>query len=135
MFGASIGTGVVFRPRTRVHSPWNLEIGNDCWIGDGVWFHNQGNIRIGRDVVISQGSFLTTGSHRHATDMGLVVKPITVDDGVWVTSRCMILGGAQVGRSVLVRPMTVVHGNVADGLVVQGNPMKVVGKRFPTERP
>ena len=109
-FGARIGSGVIFRPRTRVKFPWKLDIGNDSWIGEGVWFHNQAVISVGSDVVISQESFLTTGSHAIRRDMSLLTSKIVVEDGVWITSRCVVLGGSHIGRSSVIRPMTVVSG-------------------------
>ena len=109
-FGAEIGEGVVFRPRTRVKFPWKLHIGDRSWIGEGVWFHNQDHIYIANDVVISQETFLTTGSHAHRRDMALITRPIHIEAGAWITSRCVVLGGARVGRSALARPMTVVSG-------------------------
>ena len=93
-FGAVIENGVTFRPRTRVKFPWKLRVGADSWIGEGVWFHNQDTITVGRDVVISQEAFLTTGSHALRQDMRLITKPISVHDGAWITSRCVILGGS-----------------------------------------
>jgi putative colanic acid biosynthesis acetyltransferase WcaF len=129
-FGAQIGSGVVFRPRTRVRFPWKLRIGNDCWIGEGVWFHNQDHVEVGNDVVISQETFITTGSHAHRRDMALLTRPIRIADGAWITSRCMILGGANVGRSALVRPMSLVQGDVPPGAVVSGNPAITTGTRF-----
>jgi putative colanic acid biosynthesis acetyltransferase WcaF len=115
LFGAKIGHGVIFRPRTRVKFPWNLTIGNDCWIGEGVWFHNQDKITIGNDVCISQETFLTTGSHRYKTDMGLVTKPIEIEDGVWIASRCVILGGSVVPRAEVISTSSVVKsGNRRD---------------------
>ncbi|MGN7190378.1 acetyltransferase [Curtobacterium sp. MCBA15_004] len=129
-FGAVIGDGVIFRPRTRVRFPWKLEIGNDCWIGEGVWIHNQDAVKIGRDVVVSQDSFITTGSHAHRRDMGLITKPISIDDGAWVTARCVVLGGARIGRSALIQPMSVVRGLVPDNAVAVGNPAEVIGQRF-----
>lgn len=119
-FGAAIGQGVVFRPRTRVSFPWKLSIGDDSWIGEGVWFHNQDDITIGHDVVVSQETFLTTGSHRHRIDMALITRPIRVEDGVWITSRCMILGGAHIGRSAVIPPMTTVGGVVPPGVIWRG---------------
>ena len=116
-FGAEIAPGVIFRPRTRVKSPWKLHIGERSWIGEGVWFHNQDHIRVGADVVISQETFLTTGSHRVRTDMGLITSPIRIGDGAWLTSRCMVLGGSVIGESAVVQPMTVVKGAVAPGQV------------------
>lgn len=129
-FGAEIGEGVVFRPRTRVKFPWKLHIGSRSWVGEGVWIHNQDHVYIGHDVVISQETFLTTGSHAHRSDMALVTRPIHIDDGAWVTSRCVVLGGTHFGRSALARPTTVIRGTVPDGAVVDGSECKVIGTRF-----
>lgn len=130
MFGADIGEDVIFRPRTRVKFPWKLHVGDRTWIGEGVWFHNQDHTHIGSDVVISQETMITTGSHAHRRDMGLLTRPILIEDGVWVTSRCLVLGGATIGRSALVTPMTVVSGSVAANSILTGNPARVVGQRF-----
>lgn len=130
VFGARIGKGVIFRPRTRVKFPWKLEIGDRSWIGEGVWFHNQDFIHVGADVVISQETFLTTGSHRHRKDMALITRRIDIDDGVWITSRCMVLGGTYIGRSALARPMTLISGHIEPNRVVEGRDCQVVGTRF-----
>lgn len=127
-FGAVIGEGVIFRPRTRVRFPWKLHIGNGCWIGEGVWFHNQDHIYVGNDVVISQETMLTTGSHRHRKDMGLVTSPIHIESGAWVTSRCMILGGVTIGKSSLVKPMNRVDRDVDAGMIWDGG--RAIGDRF-----
>lgn len=130
-FGAEIGPRVIFRPRTRVKFPWKLHIGAGSWIGEGVWFHNQDHIYVGHDVVISQETFLTTGSHAHRRNMALITRPIVIDAGAWVTSRCVILGGARIGRSALVRPLSVVGARpVPDGEVWGGNPASHVGDRM-----
>jgi putative colanic acid biosynthesis acetyltransferase WcaF len=130
LFGAEIGEGVIFRPRTRVRFPWKLHIGDDSWIGEGVWFHNQDHIYVGHDVVISQETFLTTGSHAHKRDMALITRPIHIEPGSWITSRCMVLGGSRIGASALVRPMSLVQSEVPAGAVVSGNPAIVTGSRF-----
>jgi putative colanic acid biosynthesis acetyltransferase WcaF len=133
LFGARIGTGVILRPRLRVRFPWKLRIGDNSWIGEDVWLHNQDQLSIGHDCVISQGTFITTGSHRHATDMALVTSPVKVEDGAWITARCVVLRGAEVGQSALILPSTVVRGRVPDGTMFGGNPGGVVGLRFRNE--
>jgi len=130
-FGAQIGAGVVFRPRTRVKFPWNLVIGDRCWIGEGVWFHNQDRVVLGNDVVISQETFITTGSHAYRRDMALITRPVSIESGVWVTSRCVILGGATLGRSALVAPLSRVGGYVPPNAIWDSG--AVVGTRFPVE--
>jgi putative colanic acid biosynthesis acetyltransferase WcaF len=127
LFGAEIGKGVIFRPRTRVKFPWKLHVGARSWIGEGVWFHNQDHVRIGHDVVVSQETFLTTGSHAHRRDMALITRPIQIEPGAWVTSRCIVLGGAHIGRSALVTPATVVSGSVPANTIWNGSAQ---GKRF-----
>jgi putative colanic acid biosynthesis acetyltransferase WcaF len=131
-FGARIGNGVVLRPRLRVRFPWKLAIGDRSWIGEDVWLHNQDQVTIGSDAVVSQGSFVTTGSHAHRRDMALITSPVVIEDGAWVTARCIVLGGSRIGRSALVTPGTVVRGEVPAG-VVYGRPEgSVLGPRFPT---
>jgi len=134
-FGAEIGNGVIFRPRTRVKFPWKLHIGDRSWIGEGVWFHNQDHIYIGHDAVISQETFLTTGSHAHRRDMALLTRPIRIEAGVWVTSRCVILGGASIGRNALTKPLTVVSGVIPPNIIVNGPDATPIGVRFAQEAP
>ncbi len=112
LFGARIGERVIMRPRVRVKAPWKLSVGDNCWIGEGVWFHNQDQITIENDVAISQETMLTTGSHRHRVNMELVTSPILIRSGAWVTSRCLIAGGTEIGTSAVISPMTVVRGTV-----------------------
>lgn len=132
VFGAEIGPGVILRPRVRVKFPWKLHVGANTWIGEGVWFHNQDHVYIGENVVISQESFLTTGSHRARTDMGLITSPIHIGSGAWVTSRCMVLGGSTIGESALIQPLTVVRGEIPANTVFgcADGPMNL-GPRFP----
>jgi putative colanic acid biosynthesis acetyltransferase WcaF len=131
-FGAEIGKDVIFRPRTRVRFPWKLHLGDRCWIGEGVWFHNQDHIYVGHDVVISQESFLTTGSHSMRKDMALVTKPIRISAGAWITTRSIVLGGARIGVSSVVAPGTVVKAGqvIPDGAIFAAPEGTIVGQRF-----
>jgi putative colanic acid biosynthesis acetyltransferase WcaF len=129
-FGARIGQGVILRPRLRVRFPWKLEVGDRSWIGEDVWLHNQDELRIGADVVVSQGTFITTGSHAHRRDMSLLTSPVEIADGAWITARCIVTGGCRIGVSALVRPGTVVSTDVPDGMVFGAPPPSVLGPRF-----
>lgn len=130
LFGAEIGAGVIFRPRTRVKFPWKLHIGARSWIGEGVWFHNQDHIFVGSDAVISQESFLTTGSHAHRRDMGLLTRPIHIADGAWITARCVVLGGSNVGTSAVVGPNSVISGVIPANTVWGQGHLVDRGARF-----
>jgi putative colanic acid biosynthesis acetyltransferase WcaF len=96
-----------------------------------VWFHNQDHVYIDHDVTISQETFITTGSHAHRRDMALITKPIRVEAGAWVTSRCIVLGGSRIGRSALVTPGTVVTGEVPENTIWGSqNAPAALGHRF-----
>jgi len=134
-FGARIGKDVLLRPRLRVRFPWKLTVGDRSWIGEDVWLHNQAQLTIGSDAVISQGSFVTTGSHAHRRDMGLITRPVEIGDGAWVTARCIILGGSRIGTAALITPGTVVSGNVPDAMVFGQSPGQVLRPRFADPAP
>lgn len=132
-FGAHVGKGVLLRPRLRVRFPWKLSIGDRSWIGEDVWLHNQDQLTIGHDAVLSQGTFVTTGSHAHRRDMSLITAPVVIGDGAWITARCIVLGGSRIGVSALVTPGTVVSGEVPDGMVYGQSGGRVLRPRFMTD--
>ncbi|SMG44317.1 putative colanic acid biosynthesis acetyltransferase [Paraburkholderia susongensis] len=133
LFGAKIGTGCRFVHPLRVKAPWNLEVGDKCWFGVDVWIYNQALIRIGSNVCISQGTFLTAGSHEMSTTMDLCVAPIVIEDGVWITSKCVVQMGVTIGRSAVVTPLSVVHRSLEAGGVYGGNPCRFLRKRFASD--
>lgn len=130
LFGAHIGNDVIFRPRTRVKFPWKLSVGDNSWIGEGVWIHNQDEVSIGDNCVISQDTFITTGSHAHRRDMALLTRRTVIESGAWITARCVVLGGVTVGRSALVAPGSVVSKNVPANMIVGPAEIRVLGERF-----
>ncbi|WP_244826036.1 MULTISPECIES: DapH/DapD/GlmU-related protein [unclassified Caballeronia] len=130
-FGARIGSNCRMPHPIRVKAPWNLEVGDNCWFGVDAWIYNQTTIRIGSNVCISQGAFLTTGSHDVGGNMDLQVAPIVIEDGVWITSKCVVQMGVTIGRSAVVTPLSVVHRSLDAEGVYGGNPVRFIKKRFP----
>lgn len=126
VFGARVGRDVILRPRLRVKFPWNLSIGDRSWIGEGVWIHNQATVTIGMDAVISQGTFITTGSHDYMSSMDLVTSPVSIGDGVWITAMCIVLRGVTIGPNVLIAPGSVVNRDLSPGGMYGGNPVATI---------
>lgn len=130
LFGARIGEHAILRPRMRVKYPWRLTMGDSCWIGEGVWIHNQATVVIGDHSVISQEAFITTGSHETQATMDLRVAPVRVGSGVWITSRCMVLQGTIIGDNAIVLPGSVVSRSLpADG-IFGGVPARFIKPRW-----
>lgn len=94
LFGAKIGKNFVIKPSVNIKYPWFLSIGNNVWIGEKVWIDNLTNISIGKNVCISQGAFLLTGNHNYKSiKFDLIVKGITLEDGVWIGAKSIVCPG------------------------------------------
>jgi putative colanic acid biosynthesis acetyltransferase WcaF len=132
LFGARIGRDTLIR-NIHVKFPWNLQIGDRCWLGEGVWLHNQDKITIGADSVISQQSFITTGSHDSKETMDLVTRPVRIGQGVWVTSRCIVLAGVEIGDNAILTPGSVANRSLGGGGVYSGNPARFLRPRWNDE--
>lgn len=130
MFGAQVGANVLLRPRLRVKFPWNLRIGDNCWIGEGVWIHNQGKVTVEDNAVLSQDAFITTGSHDIYGSMDLVIEPVFIHRGAWVTTRCLILQGVEVGENTVVSPGSVVNKSLPPNNIYGGNPAQFIRERW-----
>jgi len=123
LFGARIGRKVTIKPGVRVKFPWRLDIGNNSWIGEGVWLDNLADIRIGNHCCISQGAYLCTGSHNwRSIDFELIVKPITLEDGVWLAARTVVGPGVTAGQGAVLSLGSVATQDLAPRQIHQGVP-------------
>jgi putative colanic acid biosynthesis acetyltransferase WcaF len=124
-FGAKIGKGVVIRPTARFTYPWKVEIGDYSWIGDDVVLYSLDKIGIGKHCVISQKSYLCTGSHdAQDPSFSLKVAPIAIGNGVWVATDCFIGPGVQIGANTVVGARSSVFRSLPAGQVCWGTPCR-----------
>ncbi|NNE05753.1 MAG: colanic acid biosynthesis acetyltransferase WcaF [Xanthomonadales bacterium] len=94
VFGATIGQGVVIKPRVRIKFPWRLTIGDHSWIGESVWIDNLARVSIGDHCCISQGVYICTGSHRwDKSSFDLEVKPVKINNQVWICANSTVAPG------------------------------------------
>lgn len=115
LFGASIGRKVVMRRGVKIHFPWNLEIGDDCWIGEDVWFINHEKVKIGSNVCISQRSIICSGGHDYrSASLEYAHKPIEIKDGAWVCLDAKVLPGVTIGECSVISAGEIVRKSVPD---------------------
>ena len=112
-FGANIGQNVLIKRGVRIHFPWNLTIGDNCWVGEDVWFINHSEIQIGSNVCISQAAIICSSGHDLLSE-SLAYKhaPIRIDDGAWICLRALALPGSSVGRNAVVAAGEVLSGHL-----------------------
>lgn len=129
LFGAIIGRGVVIRPTARFTYPWKVQIGNWSWIGDDVVFYSLDQIQIGEHCVISQKTYLCTGSHDiQDRSFCLTTAPIAIGNGVWIATDCFVAPGVQVGANAVVGARSSVLSSLPSQQVCWGTPCR---SRYP----
>jgi putative colanic acid biosynthesis acetyltransferase WcaF len=130
LFGARIGRGVLIRPSATVTYPWKLSIGDWSWIGDHVTLYTLGEITIGESAVVSQQSYICTGSHDYTRPtFNLYAVPIHIESETWLAAGAFIGPGVTVGRGSVVGARSTVLNNLPSGMICYGNPAKAIRPR------
>jgi putative colanic acid biosynthesis acetyltransferase WcaF len=131
LFGAEIGKNVKIRPSAKFTYPWKVAIDDFSWVGDFVEFYSLDTITVGKHCVISQNSYLCTGSH-DLTDIhfGLITKPILIKDGVWVASDVFVYPGVTLEEMAVVAARSTVTNNVPAEEIYAGTPAQYIKHRF-----
>ena len=131
LFGAKIGKGVVIRPSVKVTYPWKVSIGDYSWIGDEVTLYSLGEIEIGKNTVISQKSYICTGSHdMHSENFDIFAQKITIKDGCWIATDVFVAPGIIIEENVVVGARSSVFNALPKNKVCIGSPAKPIKDRF-----
>jgi len=107
-----------------------LRIGEACWFNVGCLLDVNADLVIGDRVALGQEVMILTNGHRiagHERRAGaLDARPVTIEAGAWLSSRCTILPGVTVGRGAVVAAGAVVTTSVPANVLVGGVPAQVL---------
>jgi putative colanic acid biosynthesis acetyltransferase WcaF len=135
IFGAQIGKEALIRPTVSVTYPWKLKIGDYSWIGDEVILYTLGEINIGSNTVISQRSYICTGSHDYTSpNFDIYAKAIHIGDQVWIAADVFVAPGVTIGDGTVVGARSTVLHDLPSGMVCYGNPAVPVKPRRRSEQ-
>lgn len=130
LFGAAVGKGVVIKPNVNIKYPWFLVIMNNVWIGEGVWIDNLAQVTIHNNVCISQGAFLLTGNHDYSkTSFDLFIRPITLEDHVWIGAKSILCPGVIAHKSSMLQAGSVAVSDLDEVGIYAGNPAAKIKTR------
>ena len=129
-FGAKIGKEVLIRPTAKVTYPWKVSIGDYSWIGDEVVLYSLGEIHIGTNSVVSQRSYLCTGSHDYdSPSFPIYQKPIHVEDQCWLATDVFVYPGVHVKTGSVVGARSTLTQDTEPYGIYVGAPAKKIKKR------
>lgn len=122
-FGAKIGKGVIIRPSAQFTYPWKISIGDNSWVGDEVVLYSLGEIEIGCDTVISQRSYICTGSHNYNTEnFDIYAKKISIGNKCWLATDVYVAPDVTIGDFTVVGARSSVFKDLPSNKVCKGNP-------------
>jgi len=117
--------------------PFRCDYGTNIYLGEKVYFNfdcvilDVCEVRIGNYVFIAPGVHIYTATHpleanlRRTQEFG---KPVTIGSDVWIGGKAIICPGVTIGDRSVIGAGSVVTKDVPVGVVVAGNPARVIRK-------
>ncbi len=130
--GANIERGAYFG------SGAELSLGDHS--GLGIRYQGVGPITIGNDVMMGPDVTILTGSHETSDTtrpmrlQGGSIRPVVIEDDVWIGMRAIILPGVRIGTGAIIGAAAVVTRDVPPFAVVAGVPARVLRYRTAERR-
>ncbi|MDE6870707.1 MAG: acyltransferase [Bacteroidales bacterium] len=131
-FITKCGSNVNIEP--HVYFDLALQIGDNSGIGQ--YSELYGDIRIGCNVMMGTNCIIYSRNHSFSrTDIPMCrqgfseVKPVIIEDDVWIGGRVTILPGVHVGSGAILGAGAVVTKDIPPMAVVGGNPARVLKYR------
>lgn len=137
--------GLIYRPflkkcgknfqvgiNAKLEHLYNIEIGDDVYIGHGCWISGiRGGIKFEDQVMlgpmvkmVSSNHTVTNNSFRFGKGEG---AHITIGEGTWVAANAVITAGVTIGKCCLVAAGAVVTKNFNSYDIIGGIPSKKIG--------
>ena len=130
-----LGREVVFQRGMRLVSPENISIGSNCNFAQDVFITGGGGVTIGDWVGFGPGTKVWSINHRFDDPdrpwllQGHELKPVIIEDDVWLGANVFVAPGVTIGRGAIVSAGAVVNKNIPPFALVSGNPGRVIGWR------
>jgi maltose O-acetyltransferase len=119
----------------RIKHRENLTLGDGVCINDDAWINAVGGVTIGDNVLIGPKTVIHSANHKFSdpetpiSEQGHTLKPVVIEDDVWIGASSVILAGVTIGEGAVVGAGSVVTKDVEAYTVVAGNPTQVIGTR------
>lgn len=112
-----------------------IAIGNNTSIGEFSILNSMDHITIGANVLIAPHCYIGDNNHnisdvnKTIKEQGLLLKPVIIEDNVWISEHVSIMSGVVIGKGSVVASSAVVTKNVEPYSIVAGVPAKIISYR------
>ena len=128
--GMKIGKGSSIHMFGNFFSLKKINIGQDSVVGIGSFLDGRHQIIIGDHVAIASEVMIYNSQHDiDDLDFTAILKPVIIEDYVFIGPRVTILPGVKIGKGAIVGAGAVVSQDVETMAVVGGVPAKFIRQR------
>jgi len=139
-FGATIGSRTKFKRAVMIDNAFedkdsvgdfsHLRIGENCYIGDGVYFDLANCVELANDVVVAGGaSFVTHSDCNRSIELAerfpRACEPVKIEQGAWIGFGATVLAGVTVGAKSVVAAHCLLKDNAEPASIYAGVPGKL----------
>lgn len=121
-----IGSGVFF------FAVENLVVGDNVSIHPMCYIDASGGLSIGDNVSIAHSTTIVTANHTWSIEREpikynpVVLEPVTIEDDVWIGCGVRVLSGVLINKRSVIAAGSVVNKNVCSNSLVGGVPAKLI---------
>lgn len=132
IMGFQLAEEVTIHLGARFDCARGLKIGAHSVINENCRLDPRGGITIGSNVAIAAETIILTADHDLNTpDFRGRIRPVVIEDYVFVGTRALILSGVTLHRGAVIAAGAVVSRDVQALDIVGGVPAREIGKRSP----
>ena len=116
-----------------------FEIDPSSHIKSDTFIECNGGVKIGKHFHVGSGLKIFSSNHDYKSYEKIpygnqdILKPVVICDFVWVGANVSITPGVTIGEGAVIAMSSVVTRDVLPGMVVGGNPARVIGQRNMTK--
>ena len=131
LFGCKIIGKPYIAPTCKIYAPWLLEINDSSSLGSRVEIYNLGPVKIGKNSVVAQYTYLCNGTHDLSSPiLPLQVGEIIIEDNVFIGAKALILPDKKIKEGSVVGAGSVLTKDTEPWGIYAGNPARFIKKRI-----